>query len=102
MNPAFLGKWNLETSKSSGVKEFAKAIGYPEEQMKMYDKMDLTVTISKEGDGYKFHVDFKGAAPAISYVVTVGKPVNVPVADGSNAQVSEFGGVKMTHFLTKA
>ena len=61
-------------------------LGMPDEQFAMFDKMELALTISKEGGGYKFSFDFKGAAA--SYVVTVGEPVTVPMLDGTSARVS--------------
>ncbi|KAK3766831.1 hypothetical protein RRG08_051975 [Elysia crispata] len=86
MNPAFLGKWNLDKARSWGGEAFAKALGMPDEQFAMFDKMELALTISKEGGGYKFSFDFKGAAA--SYVVTVGEPVTVPMLDGTSARLT--------------
>ncbi|KAK3788883.1 hypothetical protein RRG08_030485 [Elysia crispata] len=87
MNPAFFGKWNVDKSRSTGKEEFAKAFGVPDEQFAQLDKLDISVTISQEGDAYKLEIDFNGAVPTQSVVLSPGTPGEVTAMDGTKAQV---------------
>ncbi|GFR96743.1 fatty acid-binding protein, liver-like [Elysia marginata] len=104
MNPAFFGKWNLDKSRTTGKEDFAKAFNIPDEQFAQIDKIQITLTISQEGDAYKFEMDFNGAAPSQTVLLTPGVESEVVAMDGSKAKVTlsvEGDGVKESYTSAK-
>ncbi|GFO09641.1 liver fatty acid binding protein [Plakobranchus ocellatus] len=89
MNPAFFGTWKLDKSRSTGKEAFAKAMGVPDEKFAIFDKLELTVTIAPEGSDYKYGFEFAGGptTQSTSYIVTIGKPIEVTALDGSKAEL---------------
>ncbi|BFZ05747.1 hypothetical protein BsWGS_08786 [Bradybaena similaris] len=88
MDPSFLGVWQVDQSKTTGLEDFAKVMGFSAEKTEKYRNLDYTVTISQDGDVYKIAIDFKGAVPNASYSLKIGEQIDYNTIDGHKAKLT--------------
>ena len=88
LDPSQLGVWQVDLSKTTGLEDFAKVMGFSPEKTEKYRKLDYSVSVSQEGNKYKINVDFKGAVPNASYVLGVGEEIDYKSIDGYTAKLT--------------
>uniref|UniRef100_A0A0B6ZZK4 Lipocalin/cytosolic fatty-acid binding domain-containing protein n=1 Tax=Arion vulgaris TaxID=1028688 RepID=A0A0B6ZZK4_9EUPU len=88
LNPNVLGTWQVDLSKTAGLDDFARVMGFTPERTEKYKNLDYTVSISKDGDTYKIEVDFKGAVPKASYSLKIGQEIDYKSVDGYTAKLT--------------
>ncbi|BFZ20378.1 hypothetical protein BsWGS_23417 [Bradybaena similaris] len=88
LNPNVLGTWQVDLSKTTGLEDFARVMGFPPERTERYRKLDYAVTVSQSGDAYKIDVDFKGAVPNSSYTLKVGETIDYKSIEGYTAKLT--------------
>ncbi|CAG5131441.1 unnamed protein product [Candidula unifasciata] len=88
MDPSFLGVWQVDQSKTIGLEDFAKVMGFSPEKTEKYKNLDYTVTISQDGEIYKIAIDFKGAVPSASYSLRLGEEIDYNTIDGQKAKLT--------------
>merc|ERR1712154_584425 len=88
MDPSFMGNWQVDQSKTNGVEAFGKAMGFSEEKIENYKKLDYQVTLSESGDTYTVNIDFKGLVPNKSYSLKLGETIDYTSMDGYTAKLT--------------
>ncbi|XP_059157660.1 uncharacterized protein LOC131942016 [Physella acuta] len=88
MDPSFLGTWEVDNSKTTGLEEFGKTMGFSEEKIEKYRQLKYALTISLDGDKYKIEIDFKGAVPNTIYEVKLGEEIDYKSIDGYTAKLT--------------
>lgn len=88
MDPSFMGTWQLDQSKTSGLDEFGKAMGFSEEKIENYKKLDYSFTLSLDGEVYTVAIDFKGLVPNKSYSLKLNEEIDYQSMDGYTAKLT--------------
>ncbi|KAH9496607.1 hypothetical protein Btru_011127 [Bulinus truncatus] len=88
MDPSFVGTWEVDKSKTTGLEEFGKQMGFSEEKVQLYRDLVYSFTISQSGDLYKIEIDFKGKVPSAVYELQLGQEVDYKSIDGYTAKLT--------------
>ncbi|CAL1525856.1 unnamed protein product [Lymnaea stagnalis] len=88
MDSGFFGTWEVDNSKTTGLEEFGKVMGFSEEKIQKYKELQYSVTLSLDGETYKIVIDFKGKVPNATYELKLGEEVDYKSIDGYTAKLT--------------
>merc|ERR1711935_558385 len=63
-------------------------MGFSEEKIEQYKKLDYQVTLSVDGETYTVNIDFKGMVPAKAYTLKLGETIDYTSMDGHTAKLT--------------
>jgi len=89
MAEAFVGKWKVDLSSTTGLEDFGAAIGFSQERIETYKKLSYTVDFSGSGDAFTVSVTFDApGVPAQSYSFKLGQQFDYQSIDGTKPKLT--------------
>ncbi|KAK7094498.1 fatty acid-binding protein, intestinal-like [Littorina saxatilis] len=95
MADAFIGKWKVDLSSTTGLDDFGAAIGFSAERIETYRKLSYTLEFTKTGDTFTATVTFDAEGiPSQTYSFKLGETFDYNSIDGTKPKltITEEGG----------